>query len=201
MFSVYNVRQKLSTLTEIPELAIRQWPGLDLDGFQPAAVLVLLVQHDDSYKILLTKRSEKLRQHSGEVSFPGGRQDLDDKNLEFTALREAEEEVGLNPSDVSIFGHLGVMPTISNYNLSSFVGEVQGPYDFKPNPGEIDFIFEVSLEELADPSIYRRTEYDWKGTPFPMHEFHLNDQRVWGITGYMLYEFLRFLDLAPSMRL
>lgn len=196
MFSVTRIRKKLEALNESPQLAIRQWPGLDLDSFQPAAVLILLIRYDDQYKVLLTKRSEKLRQHSGEVSFPGGRQDPEDENLRFTALREAEEEVGLDPNSVSIFGHFATMPTISNYNLSSFIGEICGPYSFKPNPGEIDFIFEASLKQLADPSIYQRTEYNWEGKPFPMHEFHLNEQRVWGITGYILYELMRFLEIV-----
>ena len=197
MFSVSTIRQKLSLLLdESPHLAIRQWPGVDIDSFQPAAVLILLIQYENQYKVLLTKRSEKLRQHSGEISFPGGRQDPEDENLKFTALREAEEEVGLDPNVVSVFGHFATMPTISNYNLSAFIGEIPGPYHFQPNPGEIDFIFEASFKQLADPSIYQRNEYYWEGTPFPMHEFRLNDQRVWGITGYILYELMRFLEIV-----
>ncbi len=196
MFSVSAIRKKLNTLDDKPRFAIREWPRLDIDSFQPAAVLILLIQYDDAYRVLLTKRSEKLRQHSGEVSFPGGRQDPEDESLEFTALREAQEEVGLDPNDVAIFGHFATMPTISNYNLSSFIGEVQGPYNFQSNPGEIDFIFEASLEEVADPSRYRRTEWDWNGTPFPMHEFQIQEQRVWGITGYILFELMSFLELV-----
>ncbi len=195
MFSASKIREKLMLLGEEPPVSIRDWPGLNISEFRVASVLILLLRYEDEYKIVFTKRAQALRQHSGEVSFPGGRKDEEDRDLLHTALREADEEIGLKSEDVSVFGRFSIMPTISQYNLSAYIGEAVGPYDFDANPGEIDVIFEASLEALCDPSIYGMKHYDWEGKSFPMHEFQIEEHRIWGATGYMTYELLKFLSL------
>lgn len=189
------ITKKLNALHGSPYISIQNWRNLDLSHFRDAAVLIPILRYEDSYRILFTKRSEQLRQHSGEVSFPGGRRDEEDVSLLGTALRESAEEIGLSPDDVKIHGKFCVLPTISKYNLTAFVGELEGPYVFEKNEDEIETIFEVSLLALSDPKIYSRRDSQWEGQNFPMHEFRVENQIIWGATGYILFEFLKYLGI------
>lgn len=158
----------------------------------PAAVLVPLTERDGSLDVILTKRATTLRAHPGEVSFPGGRMDATDHDLAFTALREAHEEIALRPADVTIYGALMRMPTITGFEVTMYVGEFSQPYHLDPNPDEIDTLLRAPLDFFG-PSNRTMREVDWEGRRFPMYSFDLDGHNVWGATAYMLVELLDFL--------
>lgn len=171
-------------------------PGVRFTGAPPpkrnSAVLVALFEDRGEPHVLLTTRSVNLRSHTGEVSFPGGRQD-DFETLELTALREAEEEISLGREHVEIVGELDRLSTFSSKSaIHPFVGRVDSLPALRPNPAEVDRILLVSLAELASPDVYR--EERWSsgvyGHERAMHFFELVGDTVWGATASMLHQLL-----------
>ena len=124
--------------------------AVDPTGLTPAGVLVLLYGSGEGSTVLLSKRSETLAKHPGEISFPGGRCEPSDADLLQTALREAHEEVGVAPGDVAVLGELGVFSTSSDFAISAFVGTIDPPYKFMINPSEVAGLVEVPVRELLD---------------------------------------------------
>ena len=125
-------------------------PRVEVEGaaLQPAAVLVLVYSSGGEDTVLLSRRSEALEEHPGEISFPGGRREAADASPLDTALREAREEVGVDPADVEVLGELGRFSTLSDYEISAFVGAVDAPYEFAVSSAEVDALIEVPLAEL-----------------------------------------------------
>jgi 8-oxo-dGTP pyrophosphatase MutT (NUDIX family) len=119
---------------------------------KPAAVLVPFLRHNAAWHILLTRRHAGLPEHSGQVAFPGGRSDPGDANPESTALREAQEEIGLKPSDVRILGRLHDFLTITNYLVTPVIGVIPWPYELRLEKGEVSRAFTIPLDWLADPA-------------------------------------------------
>lgn len=191
-----DVRRRLRTLGNEPEIAFDrislEWVD-ELETLRSAAVLVPLTEIDGRLSAVFTKRPETMPEHSGEVSFPGGRLDEDDENLCETALRETHEEIELRPEDVDLYGSLLRMPTVTGYDVTVFVGEFDQPYHLVANPREIDEIFTVSLDELADPARHRIEERSWEGESFDLHFYDYESHVIWGATGYMVYVLLNFL--------
>ncbi|MCB0970931.1 MAG: CoA pyrophosphatase [Acidimicrobiales bacterium] len=157
-----------------------------------AAVLAPLYEHDGQTYVVLTRRSGALRVHSGEVSFPGGGQDPGE-DLRTTALREACEEVGLDPAAVEIVGELDHLSTItSNSFIVPFVAVLAGRPHLEPNPGEVDAVLHVPVAELVDPDVFREERWEVFGTERPMWFFELVGDTVWGATAAMLRQLLGF---------
>ncbi len=150
---------------------------------RPAAVLILLLVEDSAWNLLLTRRSAELPEHSGQVAFPGGRSDPEDRSPEETALREAEEEIGLKRQDVRILGRLPDYHTITNYLVTPFVGSIPWPYALSPAANEVTRIFKVPLDWLADPANHE-TRFRPLPAPHPavpVVYFHPYDGEVlWG---------------------
>jgi 8-oxo-dGTP pyrophosphatase MutT (NUDIX family) len=127
------------------------------DAPKPAAVLVpLLIKYlqeynDYSWHVLLTRRSDSLIEHKGQVAFPGGRSDIDDSSPEVTALREANEEIGISPEEVRVLGRLDGLLTISNYLVTPVVGVIPWPYEFKLASNEVSRVFTIPFNWLANP--------------------------------------------------
>lgn len=190
-----DVRERLRRLSDEPLFRIREFKGLEelFPELRPAAVLVPLTEVSGELDVVLTKRSEELRKHSGEVSFPGGRQDPEDAHLVQTALRETYEEIAILPEDVFVYGALMTMPTVTGYDVTVYVGEFPQPYELVPNPAEIDTIIQAPLTRLMDDSIYRTEEREWSGFRFPMHYYDYGGHTVWGATAYMLHTLLEYL--------
>jgi 8-oxo-dGTP pyrophosphatase MutT (NUDIX family) len=123
-----------------------------------AAVLVPFVRINDSWHLLFTRRTHKLAEHSGQVAFPGGQLDLRDKSSEAAALREAREEIGLQPSHVRILGKLTALHTITNYLVTPIVGRIPWPYPFILEIDEVSRVFTIPLTWLAESTNYKIIE-------------------------------------------
>lgn len=155
-----------------------------------SAVLIALVDGEHGAEVLLTRRSMQMRNHRGEISFPGGRLDLGETPIE-TALREAHEEVGLDPAMPRIVGELAHLNTIVS---RSYIVPVVAVLDHRPHvearTGEVDRVLWTPLSELARPGTYRLER--WGSVPMdrPLHFFELDDETVWGATAHMLVDLL-----------
>lgn len=162
-----------------------------------AAVLVPIVLREQPM-VLLTERSMQLSSHSGQVAFPGGRADPDDESMAATALREAQEEIGLDPRWVEVLGTLPNYITGSSYVVAPVVALVQPQCTLQPNPHEVADIFEVPLAFLLDPANHRRHAFEWQGVRrewFSMpYQSGDKNHYIWGATAGMLRNFYRFLQ-------
>jgi 8-oxo-dGTP pyrophosphatase MutT (NUDIX family) len=161
-----------------------------------AAVLVPLYKSPTDYHLVFTKRTDTVRYHKGQVSFPGGSFELADGDLRTTALRESYEEVGIQPQHVSILGRLDDLPTFStSFTISPFVGLIPYPYPFRLDPKEVAVVFDAALSTLADPTVQRtyvRARDD--GATIEDYEFHVNDHVIWGATARIIYHFLSIIN-------
>jgi len=159
----------------------------DVERVRPAAVLAAFWEHEGELEVLLTRRSQDLRAHSGEVSFPGGRSDPGE-GLAEAALREAEEEVGLDPSAVEVVGELDHLMTITSSSfIVPFVGLLPGrPAGLVPNPGEVDAVLFVPVAELLLDEVFREELWHWDDREREIFFFELVGDTVWGATGAML---------------
>jgi 8-oxo-dGTP pyrophosphatase MutT (NUDIX family) len=157
-----------------------------------AGVLLPLFKNATDYHLVFTKRTETVRHHKGQVSFPGGSFEPADGDLLTTALRESYEEVGIEPEHVSILGRLDDLATFStSFTISPFVGLIPYPYPFRPNPTEVAIVFDVSLSILADPTVgrrYIRARDD--GATIEDYEFHVDGHVIWGATARLIHHFL-----------
>lgn len=165
------------------------WP--DPGGRVAAAVLVPIFEEDGEARIILTRRSSSLRSHTGEVSFPGGRLDEGEAPLD-AALREASEEIGLDPAAVEILGQLAPLATLSaRSGITPFVGALPGRPQLSPNPAEVELAFDVAIADLLHDDTFEEERWDFAAmADRPIYFFHLPDDIVWGATARILYELL-----------
>jgi 8-oxo-dGTP pyrophosphatase MutT (NUDIX family) len=163
---------------------------------RPAAVLIPFLQKDNSWHVLFTRRNDSLPEHSGQVAFPGGRAEPGDASPESTALREAQEEIGLNPGDVRILGQLYDFLTITNYRVTPVVGVIPWPYTFQLEVEEVSRVFTIPLDWLADP-VNREEKSRALPPPFPpisVIYFHPYEGEVlWGASATFTVSLLDIL--------
>jgi len=160
---------------------------------KPAAVLVLVVNHAQAPTIVFTQRTRHLADHAGQISFPGGRCDDADCTPERTALREAEEEIGIDPARVEILGRLPEYHTSTGYNVTPLVGWIEPPVEFHPDPHEVDEVFEVPFAFLLDPGNHRYESAFYKGQMRRYWAMPYGDRFIWGATAGMLVTLQRML--------
>jgi 8-oxo-dGTP pyrophosphatase MutT (NUDIX family) len=153
-------------------------------------VLVPIFEADGQVHVLFTKRSDTVEHHKGQVSFPGGGKDPEDADLLVTALRETEEEIGLNASDVHVLGALDDYVTISRFIVSPYVGLIPHPYEFTVSDFEIDELFTVPVSTLLDEGNFHMVMEVRHGHPRPQYFFRADPYVIWGITGRILYQLL-----------
>ena len=163
-------------------------------GPVPAAVLIPLFLKNDDYHMLLTKRTENLTHHRGQVSFPGGVSQPEDRDSLRTALRETWEEVGIYPEDVDILGVLDDFLSIYNYLVTPYVGIVAAGHQLRINPAEIERIIEIPLSFLLKPDIFRIEEWDWQGSTYPLFSIYYEGDKIWGITAAILMQLLAIIS-------
>ena len=164
-----------------------------------AAVLVPLFEDDGEVRVVLTRRSASLRSHTGEVSFPGGRLEPGEEAVA-GALREAGEEIGINPETVEILGQLAPLSTMSSRAaITPFVGLLPGRPALTPSPAEVELAFDVALADLAAEGVHREERWSAPGMPErPIHFFELPDDIVWGATARILHELLTLVTRPPG---
>jgi 8-oxo-dGTP pyrophosphatase MutT (NUDIX family) len=150
-------------------------------------------------QVVLTRRSSRLRSHAHQVSFPGGRIDPGEVPVA-AALREAREEVGLEPSSVRVLGELAPLWTFTNpVPITPFVGELPDRPVLHPNPAEVERAFTVPLIELTDPEVYREELWELQdGSQRSIHFFELWDDTIWGATARLLRELLDLVVISPA---
>jgi len=163
-----------------------------------AAVLIPLLRQESAWHLLLIRRSQNHRDpHSGQVAFPGGASDSSDCNPVETALREASEEIGLNPEDVQVLGHLDEVMTITSYRVTPVVGMISWPYPLQLAANEVSRAFTIPLSWLADPA-NRRTELRFLPAPYnpiPVTYYQSYDGEVlWGASAGFIQRLLRVLS-------
>jgi 8-oxo-dGTP pyrophosphatase MutT (NUDIX family) len=168
---------------------------MEAHGDTDAAVLLPLYGWPDEPGLIFTERRADMRRHAGEISFPGGRQDEDDDgNLERTALREAHEEIALDPTGVSIVGALPPVSTfVTGYRIQPFVGLIDPPESLSldPNPTEVETVLAFSLDRLREGCEMRRLVR--RGVPIHTPTYEVEGQLIWGATARILGDFLKRL--------
>jgi 8-oxo-dGTP pyrophosphatase MutT (NUDIX family) len=158
-----------------------------------SAVLILLIRQDDRWNLLLTRRTQTVRDHKGQVAFPGGAYEVDDASLEMTALRETHEEIGLEPSCIQILGRLHPVSTISSYRITPFVGTCSWPQKLQPAVDEVERVFLIPLDWLA-------VRENWYTREFVLPETNVKRQAImyqtydgellWGISATLVHHLL-----------
>jgi 8-oxo-dGTP pyrophosphatase MutT (NUDIX family) len=159
----------------------------------PAAVLVGLVERADGPGLLLTQRTEHLRDHAGQICFPGGRIEAADADVTAAALREAEEEIGLDPGRVGVLGALPPYQTITGFRIHPVVGWVTPPFELRPDPYEVAEVFEVPLHFVLDPENHRRQSYRRGSLTRGYYVLPYQGRFIWGATAGILVNLARVL--------
>ena len=197
MSSASRSRTELARALRAVLLDAGEAASLDVHGRIDAAVLVPLYVSGGELHAVFTRRREDLRRHPGEISFPGGRQDDDETDLRLTALREAEEEIGLPARAVELVGALQPTPTIAtNYAVYPFVGLIEPGRAWTPSAGEVAEVLEFSVAALR--AGYERRRLLRRGVPFRTDVYVIGEDVIWGATARMVGDLLDRLpdDLA-----
>lgn len=166
-----------------PEVKARQ---LGLHRQRPAAVLCALRPAPGGLTVVLTERARHLKHHAGQVAFPGGKIDEDDRSAEAAALREAEEEIGLTTGQARILGALDPYLTSTGFRVTPIVAEIDPSFRPRPDPGEVDLVFEPPLDFLMDPVNRQRHHHDRNGYRRYYYAMPWQGHYIWGATAGML---------------
>lgn len=162
-------------------------PGMFPVGeLRAASVLVPLVDRPQGFSILLTQRTEHLKRHAGQIAFPGGRMDEGDADEVATALREAEEEIGLDRIHVEPVGRLDRYITRTGFTVTPVVSLVEPKFTLRLDPNEVDDAFEVPLDFILDPANRQTESYDFQGVTRYFYVFRYERRNIWGATAGML---------------
>lgn len=176
-------------------LAAHRPTRVSVPGARAAAVLVPVVAGDEP-TLLFTLRTETVRSHKGQISFPGGSIDPTDASAEAAALREAQEEIGLDPGDVEVLGELDTTPTfVSGFVITPFVGLLTAVPHLTPNPDEVAEVLEVPLADLND-EIRAEPGFAHAGRTYPTEAWIWRDYVIWGVTARLIRLFLGVLSEA-----
>ncbi|ATB50561.1 CoA pyrophosphatase [Corallococcus macrosporus] len=170
-------------------------PGWTL---REASVLVPVFERDGVPHVLFTRRPATLRTHADQYSFPGGGREPEDATPLHTALRETEEELGIDRRGVRVLGMLDEVPTISQYRVRPFVGVIPGDGKYQPSAEEVAFILEVPLSGLLDPSILRVERKEILGAERDLYFYTYGTHVIWGATARILRDFLSHVTQVPG---
>jgi 8-oxo-dGTP pyrophosphatase MutT (NUDIX family) len=163
----------------------------------PAGVLAPLFVKEAEVQVLFTQRTLTVKDHRGQIAFPGGVRDPEDLNLLATALRETEEEIGLASEAVEVLGRLPAIATITGYHITPFVGLIPHPYDFRPSPREVKRLLDFPLTGFFPPARWRAGPYTFQGRVTRVCYWHNGREVVWGATARILLNLLACLGVHP----
>jgi 8-oxo-dGTP pyrophosphatase MutT (NUDIX family) len=170
---------------------------LNLDGkrcageLKSAGVLVPLIVRPDGINLILTKRAAHLSNHPGQISFPGGKRENGDANIVFTALREAQEEIGLYPESVDVLGSLPTHDTITGFKVTPTIGWIEGDWEAVADPSEVSEVFEVPLFQLMNLENFHLQIRAWKGINRSYYSVPYGPYYIWGATAGILRGFCK----------
>ncbi len=184
-----RIRSRLWSAPDLGELngdfRVGGWENKELNP-RPAAVLVPLVAHPGGCTVMLTRRTDHLHHHPGQISFPGGQMEYGEHDPVQTAVREAEEEVGLAADLIDVVGFLDPYQTITGFRVTPVVAMVEPGFTLEPDTFEVAEVFEVPLDFVMDPSHHRRETRILRGRPRQFYVIHYHRHRIWGATAAML---------------
>lgn len=163
----------------------------------PAAVLLPIIRRNDP-ALLFTRRTANLARHAGQISFPGGRWHPNDLSLTGTALRETEEETGIETHKVTIAGFLDAYETGTGFAISPVVALLDADFSLRPNPQEVAEIFEVPLEFLLHPANCHKGHREWRGHTREFYSFVWHEHTIWGATAAILVNLRERLSVSDS---
>jgi 8-oxo-dGTP pyrophosphatase MutT (NUDIX family) len=202
--SLQRIRAALHPLDRIAHAPC--WNLGELEGLLPstdpipAAVLVGLVPRPEGLRVLLTRRTDALRHHAGQVSFPGGRIEPGDADAVAAAVRETGEEIGIAPAQITALGVLDPIATVTGFRVCPVVAVVAVDYVARPDAREVDAVFEVSFDHLMTPANLRFVSMQWRGGTRAVPEFvdHVHPgQRIWGVSASILLNLRQRLEALP----
>lgn len=154
-----------------------------------SAVMMLLMNKDKTVHVLLTRRTDMVSTHKGQVSFPGGGMDHDDCDILFAAYRETCEEMGITREKIEYIGQFDDYITISGFHVSCFIGVIEYPYEYNVNPNEIESHFEAPLSLFVNQEYDRFEIYNYKGNDYRVFFYYFNNYEIWGLTARILTDF------------
>jgi 8-oxo-dGTP pyrophosphatase MutT (NUDIX family) len=168
-------------------------------ALRKAAVLIGLIQRESGLSVILTKRASHLRHHPGQIAFPGGKVEDDDASLYHTAVREAHEEIGLNPVHVTLIGQLAPLPTISGYQVTPILASVNPSATYVIDRNEVDEVFEVPLDTLLYKENLIQFNFLINAQPHPVFALPFQNHLIWGMTGQIIEAMSRkYCHLFPA---
>jgi 8-oxo-dGTP pyrophosphatase MutT (NUDIX family) len=197
ILTIEDIRRRLENQPPAGQLeGESDLPMLDNGSPRCAAVLLPLVCQNGGWSLLFTRRSEQVYDHKGQVSFPGGACEPEDASLEETALREAREEIGLEPADVQILGRLPEMRTVSFYNITPVVGVMPWPYPLRLYEQEVSRAFTIPIDWLADAKHWEeRVEPRYMNHKIIYYQLY-DGELLWGISARMTVILMKILGLS-----
>jgi 8-oxo-dGTP pyrophosphatase MutT (NUDIX family) len=164
----------------------------------PAAVLVALVDRPEGLSVLLTERASQLTNHAAQISFPGGRLEDSDADVAGAALREAQEEIGLDPARMRVFGYLPDHLVFSGFRVTPVLSLVTPPFELLPNPAEVAAVFEVPVSHVFDASNHKARLRRVGDEDLLLYDIPWEGQNIWGATAGMLLTFVRMVQEEPE---
>lgn len=188
-----NLYQSLKSVLKTELLPTEIWQASGHDEFRPAAVLVPLHWVDDEIHVLFTKRSEQLKHHSGQISFPGGGFEESDGTIRQAAIRETEEEVGITSEFIDVVGYLEDIETISGFYVTPFVAILQENFELKINPKEVSEVFSVPLDFFMDSENCQKRSAEYKGRNVNYYIYPHEKHTIWGVTAEIIVKLVNKL--------
>lgn len=193
MEAAFDAERLRRRFVDAPEMAPVREDGSHRGEFRPAAVLVPVVLRPERLAVLLTRRTDHLHHHPGQISFPGGRVEKADVSAVMTALRETEEETGLDPERIELLGELPEYFTGTGFRITPVVGLVHPPFELKLDTFEVAEAFEVPLAHFLDPANHQRHTMEYQGRMRQYYAMPYDGYFIWGATAGILVSLYRFL--------
>ncbi len=159
----------------------------------PAAVLIPIIERNNELTVIFTKRNNKLKNHAGQISFPGGKKDVSDFSIEQTAIRETREEIGLKINQNEIIGKMGTWETRTGFLITPLVAFISKPPKLKKNIDEVDEIFEVPANHLFNPKNYKLEKQGYEKKYYEFYAIEYLDYYIWGATAGLIINLYRLL--------
>ena len=188
---ILEIRRRLERQWVVPDV-VREIAEGTPDA-RPAAVLVPLYVKERELWTLFTKRSEAVETHKGQISFPGGMEALDDASPWDTAIREAEEEIGVPQKAILKLGELPEVVTFTGFRIRPFVGAIPYPFELREDPREVASTIEMPIRALMGPTLVEERGVAWKGRTIPTPVYHVKGHVIWGATAFLLSSLLEAL--------